>query len=1201
MREANEHLTPEEILIALRSSGLSEDGGFDKECQAHIDQCPSCARIKEEYKAVLSKLYEFGKAGRSVSGSGCFPPSVWAEIAAGLTSQDETLEHLRHASSCRSCAVELEDALDAIGSSEFPAQEIATQLETGTPEWQHKFSAQMASRSDEFAPTDKTVPITASRNFSAILRPRNWTYAALAAVVIAAIGLGIFSKLRSNSPEQLIAQAYAQQRTVELRIPGAGYGPVQVERASRRSQSNSPAALLEAESIIRRQLEKTPQDPELLREKAEADLLNWDYQPAIETLGQALRLRPNSFYLLVDLATAHFERAEASSDPADYEAGLQYLGDAIRIEPNNPAALFNRAIIYERLYLYGRAIADWEQFLNVEKDAGWRKEAEKRLQELRLREHQRSSRHGPERLTLAQFKGDLIANQTVSIEEYLEIAERQILPKIPSSLSAFLLQDENYQAAITLANNLQSQHADPFLTDLLKSSNQPSVHEAVKLLGQSSSANHDGHPEEGYANALQAAALFQKSGNVAGLLASRFEQTYSLQFESKAGSCQSLASEAVLVAHQQAYAALEIQLLLEQAICSNMNREIGPAKDLTLHALALAKNHEYQSLYLRGLMLLATLESEAGNESSAWSAIHEGLGLYWKSNLPAVRAYSFYTLLNRMAERLGHPNVQFAAASEALGFRSESSNRVVEATERTRLADAALRIGEIKVAEKQFELAERIFTDSPQTESVKWHELEARINLARVQALRGANTTETATALLASLPEVERLSNRVVEFQYYDTLADLKMRSGDSLSEQRFLTSAIQIADDGLQSLPTWRERLAWMDQHRQPYIMLTRLLLRSGDQQSALDTWEHFRTASASALPKLASSTTVGTFTSAEVRLVSQKTSFPETRILTYAFSPDGLMIWVRRPSEIHAVYLSVPPRDVRRAAENFIGECARPDSDMSNLRSDARYLYTWLIQPVSQWLPASGHMIVEPDGILGVVPMEALMDPSGAYLGARYTITMASSLRASDSATGAAVIRASDRALIVAAPTDLNGSLEPPAGTMAEARNVAERFIKPTVLTGGDARVSRVGMELGRSGVFHFAGHAGLGRNGVAMLMADGPLGAGQARAWDGHNLSNLKLAVFSACGTAKPSETSESDSLVSEFLQSGAHNVVASRWNVDSMATADFVQIFYGAVLAGSSVADSLQTASNVFRKTPERSHPYYWAAFSAFGKS
>jgi CHAT domain-containing protein len=119
--------------------------------------------------------------------------------------------------------------------------------------------------------------------------------------------------------------------------------------------------------------------------------------------------------------------------------------------------------------------------------------------------------------------------------------------------------------------------------------------------------------------------------------------------------------------------------------------------------------------------------------------------------------------------------------------------------------------------------------------------------------------------------------------------------------------------------------------------------------------------------------------------------------------------------------------------------------------------------------------------------------------------------------------------------------------------------------------------------------------------MLMADGPLGTGQTRTLKKYSLSNLKLAVFSACGTAKPSEASESDSLVSEFLQAGAHNVVASRWNVDSMATVDFVEVFYGAVLSGSSVADALQTAANALRKTPERSHPYYWAAFSAFGRA
>src|SRR5216684_3918113 len=70
------------------------------------------------------------------------------------------------------------------------------------------------------------------------------------------------------------------------------------------------------------------------------------------------------------------------------------------------------------------------------------------------------------------------------------------------------------------------------------------------------------------------------------------------------------------------------------------------------------------------------------------------------------------------------------------------------------------------------------------------------------------------------------------------------------------------------------------------------------------------------------------------------------------------------------------------------------------------------------------------------------------------------------------------------------------PPPCAMEEADRVAEKFIKPTVLAGGEAKISRVGGELGRSVVFHFAGHAGLSHDGAAMLMADGPLGPNQAR---------------------------------------------------------------------------------------------------------
>jgi len=164
-----------------------------------------------------------------------------------------------------------------------------------------------------------------------------------------------------------------------------------------------------------------------------------------------------------------------------------------------------------------------------------------------------------------------------------------------------------------------------------------------------------------------------------------------------------------------------------------------------------------------------------------------------------------------------------------------------------------------------------------------------------------------------------------------------------------------------------------------------------------------------------------------------------------------------------------------------------------------------------------------------------------------------------------------------------------------MNEATHVATRFFHPTLLFGNDASVSRVARELVQSTVFHFAGHAGSSRDGASLLLADGGLdGAASA-----HRLDHLQLAVFSACDTARVSETSGSRGLVSDFLQAGARNVAASRWNVDSIATEDFMGRFYDSLLSGHAPAEALQAAANSFRQTRGRAHPYYWAAFAVFG--
>jgi CHAT domain-containing protein len=224
--------------------------------------------------------------------------------------------------------------------------------------------------------------------------------------------------------------------------------------------------------------------------------------------------------------------------------------------------------------------------------------------------------------------------------------------------------------------------------------------------------------------------------------------------------------------------------------------------------------------------------------------------------------------------------------------------------------------------------------------------------------------------------------------------------------------------------------------------------------------------------------------------------------------------------------------------------------------------------------------------------------MDENSTYLGANYHITVALSVAATDPSVEFPAVSASQRMLIVAAPAGPNSLQPPPPGVLDEAMQVGAHFNHPELLLGRAATVANVEQELGRSTIFHFAGHAASGRNGGALLLADGTLRQ-ESPGLAGRRLDHLQLAVFSACATSHPSEISDSWSLASDFLQAGARHVTASLWNVDSIATEDFMDLFYNSLLAGHSPAEAIQSAANSFRAARLRRHPYYWAAFTTFG--
>lgn len=99
----------------------------------------------------------------------------------------------------------------------------------------------------------------------------------------------------------------------------------------------------------------------------------------------------------------------------------------------------------------------------------------------------------------------------------------------------------------------------------------------------------------------------------------------------------------------------------------------------------------------------------------------------------------------------------------------------------------------------------------------------------------------------------------------------------------------------------------------------------------------------------------------------------------------------------------------------------------------------------------------------------------------------------------------------------------------------------------------------------------------------------------------LNNSRLVVLSACETGRAEATHGNEVLGIErsLLYAGANTLVLSYWEVDSDATALWMQTFYQAALTRPMPEAALIAAQKV-KANPAYSHPYYWAAFGMVGR-
>jgi CHAT domain-containing protein/cytochrome c-type biogenesis protein CcmH/NrfG len=1244
--DPNEHIGTVELAKLLEESRRRAESAPDAaDMHPHLAACPACREQFEDLALLDRQLDRQMKSMRSAESpprqGDCPGPVVWREIAGGLTLPGETLIYLDHASRCDLCGPLLREAVaevsDLNGEITEAERTLIAILDSARAEWQQRLAKQITETPHPAPNRDSTpwwkrwlaiprlavpslaVPRLAMAGASllAIVAAGSW-------VVVHRYNNYIAARNQPAAAVQLLARAYTEKRTLELRIAGADYAPLRVSRGPAASFTSRPEPLLKAEALIASQLESHPSDPSWLQAKAQADVLEGKYDAAVEALRRALELQPHSPALLTDLATAYFQRAQQEDRKDDLGAAYEYLSQALRFHPDDPVALFNRAIVAEHQFLYHQALDDWDRYLQVDPRSEWTGEAREATDRLRTKLKDHDASQVAPLLSPAQIAASIAASADAAsadaasgddpnlrsavdarIEEYLSVAVRSWLPQAYPEKGA--ADPASQRALFFLADLTSQQHNDRWLADLLRGSSARNFPQAVAALGRAVNATEIAEYDVSRRQAELAEQLFRASGNTAGMLRAQFERSYTAQATRRSEACRQRATNALTGSEKYPYPWLQIRLELEEGICSGIMSDLGTQEKMAQRAMGQAQNHWYGGLYLRSLYFAADEKMVVGDRPSAWRLSLTGLQRYWSGQYPGIQAYNLSGGLAFEAGSHDQVNLQLALWGEAIAELASDANLLRRATTHELLARAAIVAHESRLAEQHYAEAERLYSRAPQTEASRWNAIESQIRNAQLESRQGK--LENALGRLISVQDqIRPLSNNYLVQMFYSVLGELQLRRHREAEAEQALQPALTLAEQSLASLKSEAERIPWKNDAAPVYLALTEAKLLQGGSQESLDVYERYLGASQrAALDRRAPS-----------QLVSRLPLLSRETVLVYAALPDGLSIWICDDRGVHAEWIAKPTEELQELAARFYDLASDPKSDLRALRRDGRSLYTSLILPIEQRLAPGRTLVIEADGWLGRVPFEALVDAQNHYLIERWPVVHSlgqdfeARLRNDIDDNGnynndAGPISARMPLLVVAsAASSQEQGLPPLTGIAEEADAVASGFHSPRVLKGSEATLRAVKEDLPSAAIFHFAGHSLVTPDRSGLLLENANAGSRtetpsllDAAAVRKLNVGNMELAFLSACNTESGAGSSGGFNSVTEaLLRAGVPHVVASRWEV--VETRAFINDFYRSALSGQPVSEAIRRASRNMLADPRTAHPYYWSAFAAYGR-
>ncbi len=1133
----------------LNLSDLVAIAGRADRTHPHLATCELC----QEVAALVERVREMGiLAEDSVSPEPrCIKEPEIRKLFEQEMEAPRALELIRHAAGCAPCGRRLRELAFVFSPLEDESvAEIVDQLKSSTPEWQRATAKRLANAGSSSA--------------------GNWRWWAAAAAVLIAVATGLsWNRLRDLKVEQELAQAYTDRRPFDFRLPDKGFSPVAQKMGSSSALSVQNRELTKAKADISDLPESDPRSKWLW---GRAEVLEGDDDDAITQL-QHLELPGEESYL--DLAVALARRADADPDQraADWGQALEYVARYLAAHPSSREALYNKALLLERLQHVEDAVAAWDRYLAVDPTGPWAQEASRHKDIL---QHKKMS---------WQMRRDSLATETPQLAAD---AERYV-----SRVQLVKLQRQPHSVQVAVGDLLIQQHQDYFLQEFFKSWT-PSIQTAFDHLVQGFGAVDKDNYELASAEYDLAEKGFAAAGNLAGKYRAGLERTYSLQRSVQPDACAALAQQLLgELSTQRAYPWMQLNAEIQLAICIDIGGRTADALEHLQQAQVLAATHSYHGAGLRASGIYAESLSELGDRNIAWAQGARDMETYWNYSSDPTRQYQI--LMNQFwaAEKMGWTHTQALLGMAACREIGRTNESVAELSCRIELAGAARRIQYEQLASTQLQAAAKL-ADSIQ--GVTGPQSAAQKALIRyASALVDAGDLTDAADRLHRLESASNSGAFITKLQYLTALGRLHLADHQTPKAEAAFDQAKQLIMHHLSGLAKEADQVETAEA-----ASLYRLAMEAhipangtGDLRSEdLEAWENFRARARAP-----------TVSVEPVSILAPQLT--DEAVLILVRLRGGIAAWTLDRSGISSRWIPLDVDELDKSIRRITELCADPRSRRSDIQQEGRRLYSWLIAPVADRLKGKNFIAIEPDESLASVPFRALITDSGDYWGKQAALEQIDSVSDYLRRRSEPQPQRGGQTLLVSSPS-IKGNLArmyPALNSAGEPVSDSDgRTVKR--LPAQEATLDNIAKNRGEANVFHFFGHAASTAKSSALLVAaengdaEFLLTSDRVR---GQDWRNTRLVILSACSTAA-GETfgpANRDGLVRGFLSAGATRVIASQWDVDATATAQLFRRFYDQMAQSGDTAQALEAAEIETAKNDSTAHPYYWAAFNLYG--